>query len=143
MKRLLICASVMCVGLLVAVGVRAAATAPPAVIIMNNPGFKKHTKPLVVFDHKKHYDQYKIACGECHHDAHGKPLMNLKPGEPVKTCGQCHSDFSIFVSPADRSLPREKKIEKYYREALHAKCIGCHRKLKKGPTRCNECHKKK
>lgn len=142
MKRLLLCVSVVCLSMFVAAGVYAATTTPPDVIIMNNPGFKKHTKPLVKFDHKKHFTDYKISCGQCHHDAHNKPLTNLKPGDPVKTCGECHSDFAIRISPADRSLSKAEKIKKYYREAIHADCIGCHRKLKKGPRRCNECHKK-
>ena len=44
------------------------------IIVMNNPGYKKHTKGIIEFTHKKHVETYLITCGRCHHDETGKPL---------------------------------------------------------------------
>ena len=34
------------------------------------------------------------------------------------------------------------KIEGFNKEKAHALCQGCHKEMKKGPTKCTECHKK-
>lgn len=138
-RSLLITIAVVTVSLFVAAGLYAAAT--PDVIQMNNPGFKKHKKAIVAFSHAKHSTDYKIACGDCHHDAAGKPLA-LKDGDPVKGCGECHKEFGK-LSKADKKMKKADKVKKYYEKAIHANCVGCHKKIKKGPKKCSECHPKK
>ena len=32
-----------------------------------------------------------IGCGECHHDKDNKPLNNLKIGDDVQNCIECHN----------------------------------------------------
>ena len=118
------------------------AAAAPDVITMNNPGFKKHKKSIVAFAHAKHANDYKISCGECHHDEQGKPLEALKDGDPVQGCGECHKEFSK-LSKADKKMKKAEKVKKYYEKAIHANCVDCHKKVKKGPKKCSECHPKK
>ena len=34
------------------------------------------------------------------------------------------------------------KIEGFGKDMAHKTCKGCHEEMKKGPTKCGECHKK-
>jgi hypothetical protein len=135
---MLITIAVVAASLFLAVGLYAASA--PEVITMNSAGYAKHTKGLVQLSHTKHAVEYKIACGECHHDDAGKPL-ELKDGDPVQKCGECHKDFGK-LDKADKKMAKADKIKKYQKEALHANCISCHKKEKKGPTKCTDCHPK-
>ncbi|MEW6721311.1 MAG: cytochrome c3 family protein [Thermodesulfobacteriota bacterium] len=74
-------------------------------------------KPPVEFPHKEHAGRLK--CAECHHkDAAGKE----------QSCFACHK--------------AEKKGEAIpFKDAMHGKCQACHKKVAKGPTKCNDCHK--
>jgi len=74
-------------------------------------------KAPVVFPHKLHATSFK--CVECHHkDAAGKE----------QSCFVCHK--------------AEKKGEvSSFKDAMHHKCQVCHKKVGKGPTKCNDCHK--
>ena len=85
---------------------------------INIDKFKK-SKPAVAFDHKGHQAKVK-ACKDCHH----KDEANKE-----SKCSGCHGE------KADG-----KKLEA--KEAFHKQCKGCHQKEKKGPTKCDECHKK-
>lgn len=82
----------------------------------------------VTLSHKKHTEEYKIKCTDCHH--------MTKEGETPKTCSSCHD-------------PKQKKGEAIIlKEAFHKQCKGCHTKVnkeqgKKAPDKkCKECHKK-
>lgn len=117
-------------------------------IAMNNPGYAKHKKGIVMFSHKKHFDEYKISCGDCHHDDTGAPL-DLKIGDEVESCIACHEGTK---KPKGEKLPKDEAIMAYHFEALHANCIGCHKafNIEKGdpkgkkpaPTSCKKCHPK-
>ncbi len=123
---------------------------------MENKAYKKHTKAIVTFSHKKHNVDYKIGCGECHHDDKGKPLANLKMGDDVKGCIECHKKPGKMPGDLKKEL-REKKASKkeiaavemeYHAEAIHENCITCHRdynkknKTKDAPQTCSDCHPK-
>ena len=120
----------------------------PGVIAMNNPGYEKHKKGIVLFTHKKHIQEYAIACGDCHHDEKGTPL-ELSEKDPVQSCIECHKGTQ---KPKDEQLSKEEKIAKYHFEAIHANCIECHKSynIEKGdpkgkkpaPVSCNNCHPK-
>jgi hypothetical protein len=112
MKRI---AAVLAVVLAVAftAGVALAAAPDKPVAIK---GVQK-SKPPVSFDHKKHSA---VDCQKCHH-------ADKKGGE--QSCFKCHGE------KADG-----KKLEA--KEAFHKTCKGCHAEGKKGPTKCDECHKK-
>lgn len=99
---------------------------------------------LVTFTHKKHSTDYKISCGECHHDKDGNPLT-LKEGDDVKRCVACHT-----------KLKKDKKNKKdimVLENAMHENCITCHKEFNKkagdpkgmkgpAPASCNKCHQK-
>jgi hypothetical protein len=142
------------------------ASAVPDVIPLSDPAYKKHKKGVVQFEHKKHWDEYSKAypdlypsqCGECHHDKDNNPLTQLKDGDDVQKCIECHK----IASEVPKNLKKEwkkKKISKdekkkkrmeYHAEALHDNCRGCHKiynkkykPKKKAPTTCTKCHPKK
>jgi uncharacterized paraquat-inducible protein A len=96
-------------------GVIVAADAPGKVTIKEI----QKSKPPVEFSHKAHAD--KIGkCAECHHkDEAGKE----------QKCSGCHK----------AKMEKEKES---FKEVMHTKCKGCHAKDKKGPTKCDDCHKK-
>jgi hypothetical protein len=143
----------------------------PAVIELNDPAYKEHKKGVVHFEHKKHHDDYAKkypdlypnGCGDCHHDAENKPLSNLKEGDDVKKCIECHKipdempkkDLrAVKTDLKDKKITAEeakKKIMAYHAEALHENCRVCHKayntkykpdKDKKAPTTCTKCHPK-
>ena len=76
-------------------------------------------KPPVSFTHKAHGEKVK-ECAACHHkDAAGSE----------QKCSKCHG-----------AKAEGKKVD--LKEAFHTQCKGCHQKEKKGPTKCDDCHKK-
>jgi cytochrome c553 len=133
-----------------------AGTKAKDVIKLENPAYEKHTKGIVMFEHKKHaYDYaekypevYTNKCGECHHDQNGKPLVSLKEGEAVDNCIVCHKIPG--ERPKGKDAPKLSKKERleYHAEALHYNCKGCHKKVNKmtkkklAPTTCSKCHPK-
>ena len=158
-KRFLTAATIGMSILFFVAGIYAAA---PDVITMKQD--YEHGKAIVEFDHKAHAekytkeysDLYKRGCGECHHDEKGKPLKNLGPDDPVKSCIECHKKPGEVPKDLKKEW-REKKIKKaekkkkeleYHAEAIHENCKGCHRafnkkyKPKKAPTTCTSCHPK-
>ncbi|AJE04210.1 cytochrome c7 [Geobacter pickeringii] len=52
-----------------------------------------------------------------------------KHQEVLKDCKKCHEK-----GPG--------KIEGFGKDVAHKTCKGCHEEMKKGPTKCGECHKK-
>ncbi|MBW2179272.1 MAG: cytochrome c3 family protein [Deltaproteobacteria bacterium] len=134
--------------LLVSAGIFAG-NAVPDVVEMNNKAYAKHAKGIVKFSHKKHSTDYKAGCGECHHDANSKPLNNLKAGDNVQNCIECHKKPG--GRPKGKDAPKLSKKERlaYHAEALHYNCKDCHKKFnkanktKKAPQTCSKCHPKK
>ena len=115
------------------------------VIAMENSAYP-HTKSIVQFTHKKHMEDYKVACGECHHDESGQPLKDLKAGDPVMGCFECHSKPGKAAKPAagEKMTPEQKR--EYHAEALHDNCIECHKEFNKknnskaAAVTCAQCH---
>ncbi|MBU8849401.1 MAG: cytochrome c family protein, partial [Desulfobacterales bacterium] len=111
--------------------------------------YKVHKKGIVQFTHKKHAEEYLIACGRCHHDEKGQPL-DLGADDDAKGCIECHKETE---KPKGEKLGKKEKIMKYHFEALHANCIGCHKAYNKekgdpkgkvpAPASCTNCHPKK
>lgn len=118
------------------------------IIPMNNPAYQKHSKGIVEFTHKNHVETHAIACGECHHDAAGKPL-ELTMGDPVQNCIACHVETQ---KPKGEKLDKNEQIAKYHFEALHANCVTCHKEYNRekggdkakgpAPSSCTNCHPK-
>ncbi len=155
-KKILRVSVVVAATLFIAAGIYAKAT--PDVIPLADPAYKEHKKGVVQFEHKKHSDAYskdypelyKNKCGECHHDKDGKPLTELKDGDDVQKCIECHKEPAEAPKgkAAKKKLSKKEKIKEYHAEALHANCKGCHKKFnkkykpKKAPTTCTKCHPK-
>ena len=137
--------------LFIAAGIYAG-TSVPDVVKMENKAYEKHKKSIVTFSHKKHVEEYKAGCGECHHDKNNKPLDNLKMGDEVQNCIECHTKAGYITGKAAKGLSKEQKLE-YHANALHANCKACHKKFNKekglkskdkgaAPTTCSKCHPK-
>ena len=80
----------------------------------------------------------------------GKPLTELKDGDDVQKCIECHKTPGEAPKgkKAKKKLSKKEKIAQYHAEAVHANCRGCHKdfnkkyKPKKAPTTCAKCHPK-
>ncbi|MFP4444642.1 MAG: cytochrome c3 family protein [Desulfosudaceae bacterium] len=143
-------------GVLLAAGFALAAANFPEMIRMEDKeAYEKHTQAIVDFSHKKHFEEYEIGCGECHHDDQGQPLNDLKVGDDVQKCVECHQP-----GRADRKSlaglsreEREKEELKYHYGAIHQNCQGCHEEFNKeksgnprkgpAPVSCTQCHPRK
>jgi hypothetical protein len=163
-KKLLVLAIVGFASLFI-VG-RILAETVPQVIDLDDPAYKEHKKGIVHFEHAKHQTEYakkypefyKNGCGECHHDKDNKPLTNLKEGDEVQKCIECHKIADEMPAKVKKEM-RAKKASKadikkkeleYQAEAMHDNCRTCHRAFnkkvkpkKKAPTTCAKCHPKK
>ena len=133
--------------LIIGIGGLYAGTEVQDVIKMENKAYEKHTKSIVEFTHKKHVEEYKAGCGDCHHNEKGEPLNDLKMGDDVKNCIECHSKPGM--KPKKAKLTPKEKLQ-YHAEAIHQNCRGCHKDFnkknkpkKKAPTSCAKCHPKK
>ena len=130
-------------------------------IVMENKAYAKHTKGIQTISHKKHQKEYaekhpefyKNGCGECHHDKDDKPLVNLKEGDEVQNCIECHKKPGFIKGKKAKGLDKKQKRE-YHANAMHDNCKGCHKKFNKkmklkskdekaAPTTCKKCHPKK
>lgn len=69
----------------------------------------ENTAGKVVFDHKKHYEQYKVECQACHHDRE-------KPTPIAQSCGSCHGATS------DKDF-RTKHVTEFTDQMS---CVTCH-----------------
>ena len=129
-----------------------AGTTVSDVIKMENKAYSEHKRSIVEFSHKKHAEEYGAACGDCHHDDKGKPLTDLKAGDSVQSCIECHK--TPGEKPKGKDAPKLTKTQEleYHAEAVHENCRECHKKFNKekgltakdagyAPTTCKQCHK--
>jgi hypothetical protein len=100
------------------------------------------TKAPVVFSHKKHSADYKVACNQCHH-IYKDGKNTWKEGDAVEKCDKCHTN--AVVQGEAKLTPEEKKLN--LKLAFHNNCLNnCHKKLKaekpdsKAPVACTGCH---
>ena len=125
MRRRLIVA--MTVLAMMAIGIGVAAKNPPKTTKIPKCGSKKGP---VTFNHQKHAKDYQVACNYCHHLAKDK-----KSKENKDACKSCHAGMA---GGKKKSGCAEKSLKK---NTYHIQCVGCHKKLKKGPRGCRKCHK--
>ena len=143
-KRLMVTLIIGIATLFMAAGLYAGSTVQDVIKMEND---YPHKKGIVTLTHKKHVEEYKATCGECHHDDKAQPL-DLKEGDNVQKCIECHSKPG--ERPKGKGAPKLSKSEKlqYHAEAMHANCKGCHKaynkknKTKAAPTTCTKCHPK-
>lgn len=118
------------VGVFLTVGLLTAADSPDEVTI-HEKAFGKYKKGPVKLGHKKHNEEYKVKCAECHH-VYKDGKNTWKEGDAVQKCGECHDP-----------LKKKGKAAKL-KIAFHKNCKTCHKEKQKGPfKKCNECHQKK
>ena len=119
----------------------------PENIEMKSPVFKKHKKAIVTLSHKKHAEDYKIPCADCHHVyKDGKNVW--KEGDKVQKCTECHKEAKApKAKKGDPKMSKADKIKNYYYSAIHENCVACHKAEKKkgknAPSACKDCHPKK
>ena len=138
-KRLLTLVIVVFTGLLfLTVGALIAAdVTDPDEVKIENKGYQKDKKGPIKFSHKKHHEDYKVACTECHHDyKDGKNVW--KDSDKAEKCSKCHNP-----------LKKEGKVKKL-QNAYHRNCKNCHKAyIKDHPDskapykKCTKCHQKK
>jgi hypothetical protein len=120
--------------LFVAAGVLAATQQLADEITIENK-YKDDKKGPVKLTHKKHAEEYKVACAECHHEyKDGKNVW--KDTDPVKKCS----------SPSCHDTEKKQGNADKLNLAFHKNCQTCHKELKgkQGPYKnCNDCHQKK
>ncbi len=112
------------------------AQGPPDEITIQNEGYKKDTKGSVTLSHKKHAEEYEVACTDCHHKyADGENVW--KSGDPVEKCASCHNPVKEEAEGLD------------LKKAFHDNCKNCHKEAvangnANAPDRkCTACHAKK
>jgi len=116
----------------------------PDTITLNSALWPEHTKGLVEFSHKKHAEDYEVACTECHHKYEGGNNV-WKEGDAVQKCEECHTEPTI---KGEKKLPEDQQ-KLNLKLAFHNNCVSCHKALKKedkktkAPTTCAKCHPKK
>ena len=137
--------SVVAAALFLWVGAYAAETEPPDEVTIHSKLWTADKYEPVKLSHKKHMDEYKIECVECHHVyKDGKNVW--KKGDEVQMCDKCHTCVKTGKALKD-ATPEEKKLSLY--NAFHDNCKGCHKKYDKekntkdAPTKCTDCHAKK
>jgi len=139
-KKLLVVVAVMGMALMYAVSSFAGSEFKDEFFIDKKP-FKSEKKQAIPFAHKKHAEDYEISCGSCHHDDKGQEIADLKMGDKVQNCVECHKEGKASKKK------KEKSTDFMYgtmhdSKAAHS-CVGCHKIGKKGPTKCADCHPKK
>lgn len=84
----------------------------------------KKKKSAVTFDHGKHAKEIKD-CKSCHHK-----------GKEQQACSSagCHAGKAEGKRPGCEEMSPSKN-------PYHIKCMGCHKKMEKGPRGCADCHK--
>jgi hypothetical protein len=157
-KSLLLIAVITGIITMFVVGGIQAGTKVPDVIKLDNKAYSKHKEGIVLFQHRKHQGEYKdknselfnSTCGECHHDEDNKPRINLKEGDGVKNCIECHKKARYIKGKKAKGLSKEKRRE-YQANAMHDNCKACHKKFNKkkrlkskdkgyAPNTCKTCH---
>ena len=109
----------------------------PEDIVIDSSVYESDRKGPVYFSHLAHYDDYDVACEDCHHEYIESENVWTE-GDPVKKCETCHDPI------------KSKGDIKKLRIAFHNNCKACHENLFKedisedAPYRsCYDCHERK
>jgi hypothetical protein len=102
-------------------GAGIAAKSQPKVVVIDKC---KKKKSGVKFNHAKHTKELKVKCKQCHHKGKNKACASAG----------CHVGKAAGKKPGCAEMSMKKN-------PFHITCVGCHKKNKKGPKKCKECHK--
>jgi len=108
----------------------------PEDIFIDHSVYEPDRKGPVYFSHLPHYEDYDVACEDCHHEyEEGENVWT--EGDPVKKCQACHDPLE--------SKGNIKKLS----IAFHKNCRACHKNLFKeeisedAPFKsCYDCHER-
>jgi hypothetical protein len=95
---------------------------------VDNVAFDNPQRPSAVFKHDEHNKIAQIeACHQCHHayDDNGNLLEDESSED--RSCSDCHD--------LERSGNKPGLMK-----AFHSNCKDCHRRHKKAPLMCGQCH---
>ena len=107
----------------------------PDDIAIENEGYTADKKEPVPLSHKKHAEDYQVACADCHHDyVDGENVW--KQGDPVKKCVECHHPVKEEAEGIDLKKAFHDNCKKCHKQAVldgktnapDKKCTGCHAK---------------
>jgi hypothetical protein len=131
----------------VAASGQAPAPKPPAAVI-RFPSYLGEVR----FEHKKHIDEFGLACTDCHHETNAGKLefthKDLIPTYRVD-CQICHHEADVPMTPQScskchPSTPTSNADETATSKvAMHKDCWKCH-EIGQGPDasgKCPTCHK--
>lgn len=99
--------------------------APPDTMVIDKAADKKPGAP---FPHAQHVEAVDT-CVECHHTSEG---LTLQSAGDVEKCSDCH-----FEPEGDVPDMAQMSMKK---NPFHMSCMGCHKEVEQGPTKCNDCH---
>ena len=112
--------------------VKAEASGSGDEIIIENQGYENDRKKPVKLSHKKHSEEYEIACDSCHH-VYQEGRNVWKEGDSVEKCAVCHDPAEdqnnvIKLQSAFHKNCRDchKEVTQEGREAPYKKCTDCH-----------------
>lgn len=124
---------------------------PMGTITLAPPASVEAKRAPVAFPHSTHFS---LACNDCHH--------TWKGVEPITGCraNGCHNLDTLPRIEKSKAIDKDNAF-RYYKNAYHGKCIGCHKSMKEnieqmantlagvegklpktGPTGCIGCHPK-
>ena len=127
MRKMMTLLAAFALVLSAAVAAGAAQKVPDEVVI----GAAAAKKAPVPFPHGEHVKQVK-SCDVCHHTDKG---LTAETAADVKPCSACH------LNPTDETVPSMGQMS-MTKNPFHKTCITCHKTEAKGPTKCDDCHKK-
>ena len=106
-----------------------------------------YTGPFV-FQHRKHFEEYGMGCGNCHHDGDHEPILGYADDKPF-ACGECHDKEGLIRGPIAENAASHDDLIARRVNVLHIRCIGCHKKINserhaiRMPEACRMCHAKR
>jgi hypothetical protein len=96
--------------------------------VVGADAFLKPRRPPAVFRHDAHNEAAGIeACYVCHHVYDESGNLADDESSEDQSCSDCHELTRSGKKPA-------------LMKAYHVNCKGCHKKNKKGPLMCGQCH---
>ena len=114
-------------------GMKAVSTGIADEIIIENQGYTEDKKKPVRLSHKKHAEEYEMACNSCHH-IYEEGENVWKQGDQVEKCVACHDPVKdqgnvIKLQSAFHKNCRDchKEMSQKGKEAPYKKCTDCHR----------------
>ena len=103
--RLVSCLAIAAVFIFSAALLALAAQQAPYEITLKPAIWPSPTKTPVQFSHKKHSQEYKVACDQCHH-IYKDGKNTWKEGDQVEKCEKCHTEPTV---QGEGKLPRIRR----------------------------------